>query len=299
MDLLIIGGSGFVSGTMVRDALEAGHRVWALSRGNKPVPDGATPLVADRHDPEAFARAIAEAHVHWNLVVDCIGFTADDAQQDLQTLSDRANHLVFISTDMVISGVDRPWRIDETYARFDQNPYGANKRAAEQVLIDAGVDALPWTILRPGHIYGPGSQPGCLPHHGRDGDLLEKMAAGQPLQLVGGGHFLQQPIFVHDLAAMAFSCLGNPRASGEIYFAPGPDILASWRYYRIIADVLGVALNVTEAPISAYLAAHPQRAGFCCHRVYDDAKARAHGLAMPATPIAEGLARHVHALQQA
>ena len=33
--------------------------------------------------------------------------------------------------------------------------------------------AMQWTILRPCHIYGPGSQLGCLPLHGRDPKLID------------------------------------------------------------------------------------------------------------------------------
>lgn len=296
MNVLILGGSGFLSGTMVREALAAGHSVWGLSRGNKPVPDGATALVADRHDREAFARAIGDAGVMWDLVVDCIGFNADDARQDVDVFANHAGHLVFISTDMVNSPVKRPWRIDESFDRFDTAPYGANKRAAEEVLLAADHATLPITILRPGHIYGPGSQLGCLPLHGRDPRLIETMQAGRPLKLIGGGHFLQQPVFAPDLAAMAFSCVGNDRCVGEVYLAPGPDVIASWVYYEIIADVLGVELKVEETSITAYLQEFPDRLGFCCHRAYSNEKAKAHGLAAPATPLAEGLAVQVKAM---
>ncbi|MDP6453177.1 MAG: FtsX-like permease family protein, partial [SAR202 cluster bacterium] len=49
---------------------------------------------------------------------------------------------------------------------------------------------------------GPGSLLGCLPEHGRDPELIEKLQAGDTLRLVGGGHFLQQPIYAEDLAEM-------------------------------------------------------------------------------------------------
>ncbi len=293
MKMLVIGGSGFVSGAMVRDALAAGHEVWGLSRGNKPVPAGATAITADRHDAAAFAKAVADAGVTWELVIDCIGFNADDARQDMQVFAGRTKHLAFISTDCVISGERRPWRVDETYEHFTSSPYGANKRAAEQALIDAGTDRLPWTVLRPGHIYGPGSQLGCLPLHGRDPKLIDRLRAGEPLKLIGGGHLLQQPICVHDLTAMALGCADNERAVGEIYMAPGADVIASWVYYRIIADVLGVELRIEETSISGFLEANPTMDGFTCHRAYDDSKARSHGLSMPATPLAEGLQKHV------
>jgi hypothetical protein len=81
---------------------------------------------------------------------------------------------------------------------------------------------MQWTVLRPCHIYGPGSLLGCLPLHGRDADLLDKMKAGHSLQLVGGGHFLQQPIFAADLAELTLSCYGQASSYGQIFCGAFP-----------------------------------------------------------------------------
>ncbi len=296
MNILVLGGSGFVSGTMARHGLAAGHRVWGLSRGNKPLPEGVEPIVADRKDRAGFAAAIERHSGQWDLVIDCIGFNADDARQDIAVFRGRTARGVFISTDMACSPIDRPWRIDERYDRFETAPYGANKRAAEQIFLDAGAGSLPWTIVRPCHIYGPGSKLGCLPLHGRDPKLIEHLRAGRALRLVGAGHFLQQPIFVEDLARFVYSAGSCSRAAGEIYFAAGPDVVESRVYYRIIADKLGVELKIEEASIQEYVRENPQQASFCCHRVYAMDKSRAHGLAVPVTPLVEGLSRHLASL---
>lgn len=41
--ILIIGGSGFVSGTLARIALEQGFETWVLTRDQRPAPAGAQP----------------------------------------------------------------------------------------------------------------------------------------------------------------------------------------------------------------------------------------------------------------
>jgi nucleoside-diphosphate-sugar epimerase len=292
MNLLLIGGSGFLSGTMARCALQEGMQVWVVTRGKRPLPEGVHSIIADRSDRPAFAAAIAGAGVHWDLAVDCIAFTGDDARQDLAVLTGRADHLVLISTDSTIDPVDRPWQIDETYDRFSTQPYGKGKRDAEVALCDSD-GKLPFTIIRPGHIYGPGSQLGCLPTHARDPQLIDRMRRGEPLRLVGGGHFLQSPTFAEDLWEMSKSCFGNVKAIGQIYFAPGPDVIESREYYRLIAGVLGVEVSFAEVSITEHLAANPIQRSFFCHRVYLTAKARSDGLALPSTLIAVGLRRHV------
>lgn len=84
---------------------------------------------------------------------------------------------------------------------------------------------MKWTILRPCHIYGPGSLLGCVPHQSRNPQLLDVMRAGQPLNLLGGGYHLQQPIFAPDLAQTILSCYGNPNTPKQIYMTVGPDLI--------------------------------------------------------------------------
>lgn len=296
MDVLVVGGSGFLSGTVARVAMAAGHRVWAVTRGQRAMPAGVTPIVADRKDHPAFQAAIEAADARWDLVVDSIGYNAGDAQQDLDCFTDRATQLVFVSTDFTISPFNRPWKIDETYDQFHDSPYGSGKRAAEEVLLSARGGAMAITVIRPGHIYGPGSLLGCIPFAGRDPKLIEKLKRGDTLQLVGGGHFLQQPVFAEDLANMILSVAGNGKAMDDLFFGAGPDVIESWVFYQIIADVLGVKLSLEEVSVQKTLAEKPDLASFFTHRVYDMNKAARAGLKVPQTSIEVGLRKHVESL---
>jgi nucleoside-diphosphate-sugar epimerase len=302
---LILGGSGFVSGVMARTAPARGHRTFVLTRGGRPLPAGVVALQADRNYAAAFAAALApeKSAPFFDLVIDCIGFDARHAEQDLAAFfpaggAPRAGHLVFLSSDFVASSVDRPVFIDESFDRFDPAPYGAGKRAAEVALLDAAAKrGLPITIFRPCHIYGPGSLLGCLPLHGRDPQLLDRLRRGEPLKLLGGGHFLQHPIFVEDLAAMTFAAPALPATRGQLFFAAGPEIIESRSFYRIIAELLGVGIAIEEASMTDYLKAQPDHRAFCCHRVYKLDKARDAGLPLPGITPREGLRRHLESLK--
>lgn len=299
--VLIIGGSGFLSGTLAATALRQGNRVWTLTRGLRPSAEGAVNLVADRNDEPAFAQAIAHAATTWDLVVDCIAFTPEHMTQDLAVLRGRAKHLIFVSTDFVYDPRRRRFPQNEDDAAYLTDGYGGKKRQAELALQTAPpstLDGMSWTVVRPGHIYGPGSQLGCLPQHGRDPQLLARMQRGEALTLVGGGHFLQQPIFAPDLAATILSLGGEPAAHGQILNVAGPDVIESRTYYAEVAAILGVELAIETVSADAHLAAHPEAAPFLCHRFYDLSKLAACNAVMPATPLAVGLRRHVAWLQQ-
>jgi nucleoside-diphosphate-sugar epimerase len=294
--LLVLGGSGFVSGTLARTAVAAGWKVWVVTRGQRPLPAGVTGLIADRHDGTALQRVVESANTHWDLVVDCIGYEPADARQDSALVRRYGDHLIFISTDFVFDPGRRKFPQSEDSEHYATDGYGGNKRLCELELLDAGPDGLAWTIIRPCHIYGPGSQLGCLPLHGRDPNLIATLKNGAPLRLVGGGHFLQQPIFAGDLARLILSAPGNPRTHGRIYCAAGPDIIESREYYRIVAEVLGVSLNLEELPVDKHLEAHPNDAPFLCHRIYDLSSLRADGVTVPGTSVRDGLREHVKSL---
>lgn len=296
LNILLIGGSGFVSGTLARLAVSRGHTVTAVTRGQRALPENVTPLIADRKDNAAFASAIASTNTAWDLVVDCIGYGPEDAAQDVELFRERAKHLVFISTDFVYAPDKRRFPQGEDDADYLDHSYGGKKREAELVLAGADTGAMRWTVLRPCHIYGPGSLLGCLPEHGRDPQLIERLRRGESLRLVGGGHYLQQPILAADLAETVLTCAGNAAAHRQICNVSGPTVVESWQYYQIIADILGVPLAVEELSVADYLQANPDRASFFCHRIYDLSRLSTCGLHVPATPLAEGLRVHVESL---
>ena len=128
MKTLVIGGSGFVSGTLSRMAVQAGHQVWAVTRGQKPLPPGITAIEADRTNRAEFAAAIAQAGQEWDLVVDCIGFQPEDARQDLAVFQGKARHLIFVSTDFVFDPARRDFPQSEENPHYLSDGYGGNKR---------------------------------------------------------------------------------------------------------------------------------------------------------------------------
>lgn len=296
MNVLIIGGSGFVSGTLARVAVEAGHQVWTVTRGERPLPEGVRGLIVDRKKTAALRDALDGAGTTWDLAVDCIGYQTPDALQDLEVLPGRARHLVFISTDFVFDPVHRQFPQPEDSAHYLKKDYGGQKRQCERAFIEGKRTGMHWTILRPCHVYGPGSALGCFPLHARDPKLLATLQAGGVVRLAGGGHFLQQPVFVRDLAQTILSCAGNTQCDGEIYQVAGPDWIESRAYYRIIGEILGVEVRIEEIPVVECLRDEPELAPFLCHRIYALEKLRSHGLHVPSTPLEEGLFEHVMSL---
>lgn len=296
LKLLIIGGSGFVSSHLAKKALSQGNDVWVLTRGNKPVPAGTIALKADRSDSRTFKKVIEDTGVRWDAVFDCICMNAQDARQDIEVFSNLTRQLIVISTDIVYEPSARKFPQNEECENWLTEGYAGNKRLCELEFLKTDTGNMSWTILRPGHIFGPGSQLGCLPLHQRDPNLIEKLINHKTISLAGGGHFLVHPIFVYDLCELMLDMIGNEKTYNQIFCTGGPNVIECKKYFEIIADILKVDIRIEEIPIEAFLYAGSDALASLCHRIYDLSKLKATGVKMPETAIEEGLRMHVQSM---
>ncbi|MBE5801674.1 MAG: NAD-dependent epimerase/dehydratase family protein [Clostridiales bacterium] len=294
MQLLIIGGSGQLSGRLAQMALEQGHQVWTVTRGNRALPSGVHSIIADRSDPAALGAALSAQHTRWDAVLDCICMNPEHAWIDLEHISAYCDRFVVVSTDSVYHPSHKQVpQSEEAEHYMDDGGYGAQKRKMEEVFLSSQSVSVRWTIFRPGHIFGPGFLLGCFPEQSRQPDLLSHMRAGRPLRLVGGGELLIHPIFVDDLAQCMLDCIGNPRTCGEIFCIGGPEAIPNAEYYRTIGRIIGCPAVIEEIPLEGYLEAHPQYSGHLCQRSYTLRKLEEAGVPLPSTPLETGLMRHI------
>ena len=305
---LIIGGSGGLSGRLATMAQKE-YDVWVLTRGKRPLPDGVRPLTADRNDPAAFCTALQSADFpaqsHWDVVFDCICMNELHAKQDLERLSHFTDRLVVISTDSVYDPAHKrtPQTEEGLFIEETGSPkecsYAGNKRRMEHVFLDSfeqSLGSLRTTIFRPGHIYGPGFLLGCFPEHSRQERLPELIARGETLNLVGGGIYLTQPIFVDDLAQAMLDCVNCPDTFNQIFCIGGPEAVENRRYYEIIGEILGTEVRIREIPLTGYVDAHPEYAGHLCHRIYDLSKLKKAGVPLPSMSLEEGVRKHLQSV---
>ncbi len=303
-NLLVIGGSGGLSGVVARKALESG-RVWTVTRGQREVPEGVIPIHADRNDAEVLKKLLKAQNVKWDAVIDCICMNREHAEEDLNILPEFTDRLVAVSTDSVYDGRFKRIPENEDGITVDEPgetaecTYAGNKRHMEEVFLremKAEKPRLNITIFRPGHIYGPGFIPGCFPEHSRQRELTDLIRRGESIRLVGMGTYVIHPIYVDDLADALLDCIDKGKCFGEIFCIGGPEALENKDYYKCIADILGVKLNLHEIPLEGYLEAHPEYSGHLCHRVYDLSKLKAAGVKLPGTKLRDGMEKMLRSL---
>ena len=160
--LLVLGGTSWLGGTIVRLALADGHDVICLARGQSgTVPDAATLVRADRAVPGAYAALPASAR--WDLVVD-LTRQPGQARSALAALSDRAEHWALVSSGSVYAdhsqiGGDLTTPLLPPFEGDEAPPqrYGEAKAACEAaVTAYRGANGLDALVARSGLIAGHG-----------------------------------------------------------------------------------------------------------------------------------------------
>lgn len=154
-DVLILGGTGWLSGRIARSWVDAGADVTCLARGGRPAPDGARLVVADRTAGDAY-RAVADRD--WNEVVD-ISSDPGAVAAAVAVLGDRAAHWTYVSSLSVyaradVVGADESAPLAEPAAPGDEYDYARAKSAAERSVRSLGDERV--AVVRPGLIVGPG-----------------------------------------------------------------------------------------------------------------------------------------------
>lgn len=136
MKLLIIGGSGGLSGCLAKAAIQKGHSVWTVTRGQKQLPEGVHGIYVDRNQEELLEQALLQQQVPWDAVLDCICMNADHAHADLRVLSKFTRRLVVISTDSVYDPRHKQVPQTENSQYYEHgDDYAGNKRKMEEVFL--------------------------------------------------------------------------------------------------------------------------------------------------------------------
>lgn len=224
MEVLVIGGCGFIGSHVVDLLRKEGHNVRIATRNIKNVVEGTYYVprwVDDLVDAGFCIDALHGVDAVIHLGSSTIPQTSnenplDDINDNLVSTVNLLKlmrikgikNLVYVSSGGAIYGKSRQPLIHEDHALNPVSSYGVVKAAIENYIkMEMYLHGLCATILRPSNPYGPRQKAGA---QGVIGNFLWNIANDKPCEIWGDGSIVRDYIYVEDVArACLFAVNGN------------------------------------------------------------------------------------------
>lgn len=258
MRVLVTGASGFVGGAVVSALLERKHEVRALVRNRARAPRlaelGVDLALGHLEDPQALREAVtgvqAVMHVAGLLAEPLPGdFTRVNVEGTRNVVeaavAARIERLLFVSSVSAVGPSSSGVPLTESRPSSPTSAYGRSKADAER-LVRAHGERLPYTIIRPPVVYGPGDRK-LLP--------LFKLARLGALPSAGAGAERVSLVHVRDLAVGMVTALEHPAAARETFFLADADAPTVHELLRTIGLAAGADVHVVQLPPAAVFGA--------------------------------------------
>jgi nucleoside-diphosphate-sugar epimerase len=245
---LVLGGTGVIGRAVAERLIKEDWSVTLTGRDPSHMPatvadGGGRFLRADRANPAELLSALGDGA---DLLVDCACYTAADARV-LLALATHASSTVMFSSKAVYADAAGHHANSIIPPRFDgpisesqptmppsdidyrsREGYGANKVAAEIVLLDSG---LPISILRPSKVYGPGNR------NPREWVFVKRILDHRPcVMLANRGAGVDHPSAAANVAALVARVAARP--GQRVLNCADPDAPSGLEIARTIAGQL-------------------------------------------------------------
>jgi nucleoside-diphosphate-sugar epimerase len=259
MRVLFIGGTGNISTSVSRLAVEQGIHLTLLNRGKNPTTiPGAHTLTGDIENITQVQELISGQN--FDVVVNWINYTTNQIERDLELFSGRTGQYIFISSASVYQKpVINPFITEETPLENPYWEYSRNKIACEELLMRKfNEEGFPATIVRPSHTYDT-----ILPlvlGGGHTFTLADRMLRGLPVIVHGDGSSLWTLTHSRDFAAAFVGLLGHPQSLGEAFHITSDESLNWNQIYQTFGEALGVQLQIVHVPSDLIAQIVPERA---------------------------------------
>jgi nucleoside-diphosphate-sugar epimerase len=245
MKVLFIGGTGNISLSCSRLAIERGIDLYHINRGNTvcSIP-GVKTIHADVSDRNQLANAI-EGH-SFDVVVNFIAFKPEEVLRDIEVFSGKTKQYIFISSASCYQKPGgHPVITESTPLCNPYWEYSRDKIACEELLNTAfRNNGFPMTIVRPSLTYDT-----VIPvsiGSWTDFTIIDRIRKGKQVIIHGDGNSLWTITHASDFAKGFIGLLGHQQAIGHSFHITSDEILTWNQIYEAVAEAAGAPLNAVH-----------------------------------------------------
>lgn len=243
-NILITGGTVFVSRYAARYFAQKGDNVFVLNRNHNQQEKGVTLIEADRHN-------LGDKLKSYDLdaVLDITAYTRDDVRCLAEALSKIPQYIFISSSAVYPETLERPFREDMPCGcNSVWGDYGRNKLEAEQYINENIQNSY---ILRPPYLYGP------MQNLYREPFMFDCAMKNQPCYIPKDGSMPLQFLHVEDLCRFIDIIL-EKQPKQRIFNVGNPDTVDIKEWVSLCYKAVGAGFNPVFVDES-----HAQRSYFC------------------------------------
>lgn len=265
MQILVIGGTGFIGPSVIRRLAAAGHAVAVVHRGRHAatLPAGVQTIRGDRGNLRLMASEFAQFAP--DVVIDMVCYNEAEATGLMQAFSGLARHVVVASSQDVYRAYgcfvgleegepataplaeDAPLRESRYPYRQFVGELGRWVREYDKILVEQVVmsDAqLPCTVLRLPFVYGPRD------HRHRMFEYLKRIDDGRSRILIGERRAAWRWTrgYVENVADAIALAATDERAAGRVYNVGDADAMSEREWACGISEAAGWAGELVVVP---------------------------------------------------
>jgi len=256
MKAFVTGGTGFIGSHIIDHLIRKGFQVRALVRNSsntaRLMNRGIEFVYGDVLDRSSLKKHIGDI----DLVFSAFGILGqwgmpEETYRDINTkgvknliescLDSGIKQFIHISSAGVLGPLPDGVVADESFPYNPSNIYEETKCEAEKEIIGfAKREGLPFTVIRPEFVYGPGDIHVL--------GLFKAVQAGK-FFILGNGRSLLHPTYIDDLIQGISLCTDNKAAIGKVYLITGENPIPVEDLATTIAEELGVSLPKIKIPL--------------------------------------------------
>lgn len=254
MQVLVVGGTGVLSGAFVKEALCSNMRITMINRGRRlsSLPEGVTLIKADKDNFELIKKSLEEKK--YDCVIDFLCSSQEQLKKSFLFYSQFATQYVFISSCAVFDKRVKGLKDENAAKPLPVWDYSVDKWQSEELLKQlAKQKGCPYTIVRPCVTYDNTRIPyGIAPRYRYHWTFIARAQKGKPIITWNNGENRTNMMRVEDFAVGLVGIVGNVSAYNQDYNVCGDEMPSYADVIRCISDYLGYSVPTIDIKSEFY-----------------------------------------------